>query len=395
MMNKNYIILYLGLIVLFLTTFPLCQGWIPLGDFRPRFLFLMAVLVLDPKLLFNKPMLLLFAYFAYTGLLHFANDSFNLSGHVANVMEFAIPAVLGLSVMKHNDEKEIKILSVFAIVLTIANMIISINACRIYPDAIRGLVGATALGDIQMAQKYSRLGVCGYGFAAMMMLTPTLAYNIMKCCTRKWQRFLCLMVIFLSFVFLYYAGVTTPLLISLILLLYSVFFKEVSLKQLIVLGCVGSMVIPVLLTLLSDIPIFEGTNFESRIDTLNSAANGGNIEDDGDLAIRLSLIIKTLTAIFKNPLFGSLNADIGGHNYLLDIVAKYGMLGFILFFSFFKSMYKMISTFLPASQKYVFSLCVMGVIILGILKNCSGIEYWLYMLLYIPVILSYYHSQYS
>ena len=63
--SKDRFFLVATLLCLFLTTFPLAQGWIPIGDFIPRFAFLGLVSVLFSHLLVTVDGALLAIYFFY------------------------------------------------------------------------------------------------------------------------------------------------------------------------------------------------------------------------------------------------------------------------------------------------------------------------------------------
>ena len=80
-----------ALLCLFLSTFPLVQGWSGLGDFLPRAAFLFLVLVLDSPLLFNLDTALLVIYFFY--MIICGAHSFDV-GIMANIMEQLIPLAL-------------------------------------------------------------------------------------------------------------------------------------------------------------------------------------------------------------------------------------------------------------------------------------------------------------
>lgn len=381
---KKYIIC--GLILLFMSTFPLFLGWIPIGAFRPRFLMVILTVVFLPSIFRERPTLYLLIFSLYSLLMQIFWGVFNFSTFFSDFMDFALPVFMAMAIFQADSFKLYKIVASFAIIVTTFIIINNIYISTIYPDAIRGLVGASAFNDKDTATLYQHLGVCFYGFAAMAMTFPAVAVGLaMKSENKKFQ-FICFIFAALSFVFLYFAGVTTPLLISLIILFIAIFLKKISFTRVCIIGIVVFLIIPITLEVLSNLSIIEGTNFETRINDISTYASTRTMEDDSDISSRFDLISKSLYIFMKYPLFGNLVAEIGGHNYLFDMLAKYGMIGFCLFISFIKSTMFYMKSKIPYEQQGTYLSCIIGFLALLCLKNCSGTEYWLYIFLYIPCV---------
>ena len=63
--SSDRLFVYASLLCLFLTTFPLAQGWISRGDFIIRIAFIAFALVVQPKAFMSKDLLFLAFYFFY------------------------------------------------------------------------------------------------------------------------------------------------------------------------------------------------------------------------------------------------------------------------------------------------------------------------------------------
>lgn len=387
-MNNKILLMYIGLVVLFLTTFPLCLGYLPFGMFRPRVLLLLCTFVLASHIwgsdIFRKFML--FAIYAL--IARFVGGVFTIDGYGANFMEYALPILMFLTAISINDLRIYRVIVVFAVSTTLATMLLSINASMIYPDAIRGLVGATAIGDSAMAILYQRAGVCSYGFAAMMMVVAPICMNLSKNYKGR-KRYILYAITALGLYFLYVAGTTTPFLISLLMTAFAFLVKDLSFKRILITSAFIAIVVPVVLQFMSQMAIFEGTNFEDRIADVSSVSAGREADENGDLATRNELITKSISAIFESPLFGSFTSTKGGHNYFLDLFALYGIFGMILYIAFFIKLVKKTISMISARYQSVYIICVASLLLLGILKWCSGIDYWLYTFFYIPCFLIY------
>jgi hypothetical protein len=62
---------------------------------------------------------------------------------------------------------------------------------------------------------------------------------------------------------------------------------------------------------------------QMRMFELADSFNG--ISTDGDVSNRMLLYMSSISGFFKNPIFGGKGA--GGHSYILDLLANYGILG--------------------------------------------------------------------
>lgn len=382
---KKYIIS--GLILLFMSTFPLFLGWIPIGAFRPRFLMVILTVLFLPNIFRERPVIYLLLFSLYSLFMQIFWEMFNFSAYFSDFMDFALLVFMAMAIFQADSFKLYKNVALFAVIVTIFIIINNIYISTIYPNAIRGLVGASAFNDTYMSTFYQHLGVCYYGFAAMAMTIPAVSVGLAKKSKNKKFQLVCFTFAALSFVFLYFAGVTTPLLISLIILFFAIFLKKISFLRVGIIGIVVFLIIPIILDVLSNLSIIEGTNFETRIKDVNTYASTGAVEDDSDISSRFDLMAKSLHAFINNPLFGNLVADRGGHNYLFDMLAKYGIIGFYLFVSFIKSTIIYMKSKIPYEQQGTYLSCVIGLLVLSCLKNCSGTEYWLYIFLYIPCVL--------
>lgn len=76
--------------------------------------------------------------------------------------------------------------------------------------------------------------------------------------------------------------------------------------------------------------IFDGTEIVTKINDLLSTSETGEVE--GSISARKDAYMDSLWAIVKYPVIGGLwKASGGGHSAILDALAKYGILGLIIF----------------------------------------------------------------
>lgn len=385
--DKYYI--YSTLLCLFLTTFPLAQGWIRIGDFIPRALFLMVALFLKPSLFMRKDILLLFLYFAYTILM--APDSLGI-GMVAEIMQFLIPVVLANFLLDKKNNNQAILFGKIALVISVFIMVNTIIVDNVISGIVRSMVQFSADGDLELGLKYTKMGVSLYSFAMISMcLAPVLLYLTMNS-KNKLIYFVCLLI---TIYFVNITGITTCLLLLVVMVV--LYFANRRTKErgvfissfitLTVLYFTGFAVVEFML------PFFEGTNFYSHLGGLMEFYGRSTmVENTYDVAGRVDLYKYSLDTFLHSPLLGNPTGKIGGHNFFLDHFAHFGIVGMLPFFLFMYIHFKSAYVFLYGHARVVYIICIIGFIALGFLKGMNGIDFWTYMFVYIPCILKFAES---
>lgn len=349
----------------------------------PRALFMLFSFLFAPYLLKEKAFLFLLFYFLVVFLSSFAAGIFQFVGYAANFLERGVPLIISLYLFRKDDFLLYKKVAWFGAITTLVILIMSVHVSNLYPNAIREIVGLTASGDLAEVAAYKRMGLCSYSFAAVMMFIPGLMLVSMQVVRKKVLKALCLAVAALSFFFMYKAEVTTPMIICIYIVVMSFVVPRTNVRNSILLSILFIALTPTLFSVFSDqlFSLSEGTTFEAKLNDISAYSTG---ELEGDLATRNSLMLLTIDAIFQAPIFGSHATTIGGHNYLLDMLARFGLVGFILFIMFFVTQTKTILSKLTGPTHMFYLLCIVGWIAQATLKNIPGIEYWSYLFIYIP-----------
>ena len=114
--------------------------------------------------------------------------------------------------------------------------------------------------------------------------------------------------------------------------------------------------------------------------------SGFSYDESEDLGTRVGLYQLSIRAFIANPIFGNASAIVGGHNYILDRLGLYGIIGTALHFSFVIYQCKLSYRVVPERFKVYYLLILLSVFVLALLKNLSGFDYWTFMFLYYPCI---------
>lgn len=382
--SRDRLFIVAALLCLFLTTFPLAQGWIPIGDFIPRFIFLVLVAVLYSNLLFTIDGALLAMYFFY--MVVCGAQSLDVS-FMANVMEQFLPLVLANYFLNKNNERQAKLLGIIMAIVSVFIMINSIIIDFFHPDVIRAMVVIDAFEGVGAGHQYRMMGICLYSFAMIAMcLAPVILYLSKR---MKHKRLLLLSFIVTCY-FVYIAGITTCFLILVVMLvMYFVsawnkmrFSVAILILIVLVTYSFGLVIVEFLL------PYFEGTNFYGHLGgLLEFYGKTTMVTETYDVGERTDLYKYSIDTFINNPLFGNARGNNGGHNFFLDHLAKMGLIGMTPFFIYMYRRFRMAYVFLSKEQRTVYLICIIGFLILGFLKGMNGIDFWTYMFVYIPCML--------
>lgn len=389
-MQKKNTFIYIAIITLLVSAFSFGLGWLQLGEFLPRLLFVIYALLIYPYIIQSRPFFYLFFYYFYIAFAHIlAGVPMDFVGLIANFMEMGIPIIIMNILIRENNDKNYEIMGGVSLGMTFVTIIASLIVITyVDPYAIRNVVALVVGGE--SALPYFRMGVADYSMAAMVMAIPCILIGIYKHNHNKKTRMFCVLGSIIAVSFMYKASVTTTFLICLFLAISAILVNDKKtvkknittfIPLFIVIVLVG---FPLLLDLLSNV---VNEDIASRSAMLNEFQSSGTYDEDEDLGARIRLYGLSLTAFIRHPLFGNAAALVGHHAYVLDILGLYGLLGTILHFSFVISQCKMCYKIVPDGLKIYYLLMLLGVLALAFLKNIAGFNYWSFMFLYYPCIL--------
>lgn len=384
--------LFFSLFILFLTSFPLAQGWLPLGDFRPRVLFLLLALVLYTKRFLSKDLIWLYLFFIYQVLaIVLSGNSLDPINLMSRLMEYSVPIIIvptALALRSNNY----RIVGKYTVVTTLLTILLTFRVVSSTPDIIREMVAYSAWEGVDAVRNYWRMGVCSYSFALVMMCVPPVLLQRFLLSKKSWNKVFYIISCLLITYFVYVSQVTTTFFLCLIMLFLVWFTRRMSMRKtlvwviiLVVLGLLTlSVILPLLLSLFS-----TDTEIGAHLLGMNQYLfEGGNVTDDAYAVDgRAELYEFSINAFIHHPIFGTMTERIGGHNYVLDTFARYGIVGAFPLFMFFYNRFRITSRFLSEIDKKLYMIIIIGFVALLFTKNVVGIDHWAYLFLYIPCFL--------
>lgn len=347
-------------------------------------------IALFPKILLNKSILFLTLY----ALILFLNA---LLGHevftyTKSIIEFlylfSAFAIINICLYQ-KDYNTLFYITFAGLLIAIITSLLTIPIIIHDPNSIRAMVELANEENIKLMQLNQRSGIASYGMIhALPFIFPLMIYQI-KQKSNIIQRWI---FIFISSIFLFTiikSSATTPILLSVLGIILG-FTLQKKLK---------SNIIMVSMWILCYI-LFLGSN--SFVNILNSiepffreTAVGGKIEEfknfitygqvGGQLKGRQDLYSISWNTFLQNPIFGSFHLkDVGGHAFFVDRLANLGFIGIIplvlsLYFQI-QAVYKLLNM----EVRLYYSAGITISIFLGISKNITGYEFWLYLLVFLP-----------
>lgn len=295
-----------------------------------------------------------------------------------------VPVLLGTYILqyRHVEIKFYSKLIFFAFILTIITTIVGLQQ---YPDAARWLATASSSVEAKLIL-YEWKNIGGYHFVYLVVLLyPLLIFAY------KQKKIGIVLTIGISaglFLMLLMAEYTIALLLFLVTTILFVEKRNLGGKEVTVLILVALMLCVVFSDYVSDFFTLLGDklnndNFSSRLYALAGGKKGLETADDN----RLELYTMSLNTFLSHPLFGTFMSGgygSGGHSFVLDAFAQFGLLGAAVLYFMYRRIYVIFYKPLKDKPGYGYLLWAFAQ---AILLSCINTGMWLEVLaLYIPII---------
>lgn len=379
----------IALATLFVTTFTLFLGWVHIGALIPQALFLVAALVMQPKVFASKTLVLYYIFFLYQFILgfFFCGES-NIILWGSNFLSMAIPLAISSVLFTPQFKNDCRGISKYVLSVSFITVLLSIRVLITDGSALRITSMANSIGDWDTLYHFWRMGMADYAMAAMMMFMPVVLIYALKYSDARKHKFLLYAGIVTILVFLYLGQVTTTFVLCLLVTVLSIIDTRNKTFSLLSILLMIVFVITSFTGILDyAVSLTSGSVMNDRFSSVASVASGEDLDETSDAGLRWLLAMRSLNAFLSHPLLGNVSADIGGHNYFLDLLAKYGIVGCLPFFLLIKNQCKILLSFLSVNAKRFYLIILLFFILYGIVKNLSGTDYWNYLFIYYPAIL--------
>lgn len=389
-MNKNKVFICLSSLFVLVEILTILTSRFYLRHWLLAGMLLLPTFAMNPKSFANKQTVLL--VIASGILFMFALAGHELMPPIAFIIDGGtILACMTISnvCIKNGDYvglTKITFVGGFAVIL---QCVTTILAGATDPEAARSLVEMAAYGDHYNMVRVQQSGVASYG----LIHSLPFAFPLLVCNLKEARNTLHKVLYIGIIAVLYFMIMKSYFATSLILSTFSILIALMLSKNSQINLLIGIIALPMILLFWNDefavevltgiSQMFEHTAIQAKITDIIQSIDLQAAE--GQLKGRMDLYSISWNTFFANPLFGNPDVGaIGGHAYLVDRLAHYGLIGTIPLVVFLFSMLAKIYTVIPKRKKVYYILGLLTFICLNFVKNLGGSEMYIFLFIILP-----------
>ena len=307
-----------------------------------------------------------------------------ISWAYGSVLDIA-PVVIGMFSIKRLEYGKIKFLSFVIILAVLATLITTYIGLQQYPTASRYLATVGDASD-EWNVRFNMMNIGGYEF----IYSTVLMYPIVIYAYKRRKIHLVFAIIFAVFELLVIinSGYTIALLFWMISTMFFFFGRNFRLMGLFFVVVIALVFILFFSDIISDGLKFLADNIDNRYisQRLSALAGGrGGLESSDDN--RLELYLLSLNTFIRSPIIGSLGTGFGGHSFILDFLARYGLIGGVLLYSMYYVIFKRFYLPYKNTQGYGY---IVWIFVQTLMLSAINTGMWLYILcLFVPILLTF------
>lgn len=324
------------------------------------------------------------------------DDSFILT--VIRICGFISVTAFSFYFFTKANNNQIRLLCMATIYMLVFTTISTVILHFSFPGAVRNAVG----GDLDKEEKLlalslQRLGLSSYNIIhALPCLVPAFIMGFKA----KWlsikERLFYLIMAGFCIIHNYITGFTTPFLLSITAFVMSLFIpignrqsRGFLIAVYVILGLIITTpgVMSGITSFLSNLVGADFGQVQDRLGEINEYTQTGDTSV-GDIGARMYQYNISLDTFKDNMLIGA-GATLGGHSFILDTLAIYGLLGFAAYLLYFVSQFKIISKHLDYNSNTFYYLSIITTAIMLMSKNTGTWTTWCFLFIITPLMIHY------
>ena len=274
-------------------------------------------------------------------ILIWATNLYPVSIAAYQLFQYVLTPLIGFYILRFGNPRFVKFVFFELAFIYVVTSITTINGCIDYPLAARELTGNQA--DAEVYDLYKSMNIGDFHFVYFITLSIPLLIGLIK--QKVVSRFWSSLVLALFVITIYFTSYTTALLIALLALSLLFVSSQMNYKTtrllagvLVLSVVIGSSFVNDLLNFIADLALTKDVS--SRLMDVSAYISGEEMDSEGDMIIRVSKFQKSLISFYSNPILGTWDKQsVGGHSYLLDNLALFGLLGFLSIYIMYKKIY--------------------------------------------------------
>lgn len=262
----------------------------------------------------------------------------------------------------------------------------TIYGCTLYPNASRALANGDFLEtENETANLYRSMNIGNFQFIyTLVLILPIIICAYKYSIIRKLVGYI---VVALFLLTIYQSQYTTALLLSSVTFIFLMLPLSKNSKTarnwLIALLFLGVISLPTIAELLQVIAgVVDSEQVSTRFNEMSSSLNGQQLDDSTDLGTRIylwrlsfkSFINHFLTGVYFITDYKSRYLYIGGHSFILDTMARFGIFGLTILIWMFSTLFKMYIKPYQNKPEYIYIFTSFVLNILLCLVNTASIE---------------------
>lgn len=331
-----------------------------LGMHFPYYIYILLVLLLFilliPKINFSTFLKLsvVFIFPVINSITSFLLD-FNLYRFVLDIsglIQVMIYALLGIIIVQTNDIKSAKLIIRVFLTISIITAITTYIGCRIYPGASRALA-VTNVEDMEYYNIYTSMNIGGFSFIYSIVFLVPLLIVLMKNQSYFKNSKLVFLMSLCSLIVIGLAVFSSEYTLAVLLFLFSLsllfFTRRLSAVKLLTLTILSVSLFLLFKPIFGEMLVgfsanLTSENISSRLFDIGVSVQGEEIIDNNSaMNIRMEKYMKSFNSFVSNP-FGTWffkKPEVGGHSFILDNMARYGIFAIFLFILMIRQIYRL------------------------------------------------------
>lgn len=260
------------------------------------------------------------------------------------LMQLLLYPFLGMLLLKYDFGKTYARLFWVVLLSYVITSITTYFGCQLVPNASRILASTTMVEESGMENLIKNLNIAGFSEIYTIALITPLIVMMMRRGTMNY--IIGSFVLFAFIIGVIEAQYTTALFVCVLSLLLFFLPKNYSRKKYIssflfltILCSFGLFLISELLTYLSS--IMESSFVGDRLSDLSSVLSGNqdDVDNNSDMMKRRDIYLQSIETFLSHPLGAWDQKATGGHSFILDSLARFGVLGVVLIGVMYKRIY--------------------------------------------------------
>ncbi len=291
--------------------------------------------------LFVKPIILIMVLITINTIIREGSSKGTIIAFYSTILIF-LPSILSFYLITTNEIKTIKFLIAIILAFVFITSITSIYGLIEYPLAARDM--ATGMKDDPVLQIYYKMNIAGFSIIYMIPILIPMIYVLFSQKPLKYYQLIILTIPMLYFV--YKSQYTIAIIITVFIIVGSIFARKYTFSKFL-FGSIFAVILffilqPMIAGLFHQISATQSYDVGIRLNALGDKIMDGSTTSE-TIELRQNAYINSIETFFSSPILGNTltnTGTIGGHSFILDMIAGYGIIGIIAIYLMYRQIYR-------------------------------------------------------